>query len=184
MIKHYFRAQAGAPGQEPRPEYLTEIVMRFENWTVKGFDRDAAVSLVRGGINPLPAVFLASRGMTGTEEAKSFLTENHGDILDPFSLRDMERAVLRIRSAMEKREKIAVFGDYDVDGMTASALLKVWFRDQGHDARIYIPGRADEGYGLNCAALEMLRDDGVTLVITVDCGITAVDEAEYAKKIG
>ncbi|MDR3209105.1 MAG: single-stranded-DNA-specific exonuclease RecJ [Oscillospiraceae bacterium] len=158
--------------------------MRFENWHVKGFDRAAAVRLCNGGVNPLSAVFLASRGLTEPDAAARFLSDGAEDILDPFLLRDMDKAVERIKLALSRNENIAVFGDYDVDGMTASALLKCWFRAHGTEAEIYIPGRAEEGYGLNRQALEYLNSAGMSLIITVDCGITAVAEAEYARELG
>jgi single-stranded-DNA-specific exonuclease len=96
----------------------------------------------------------------------------------------MDKAVARIELALAREEHIAIFGDYDVDGMTASALLKTWFRAHGREADIYIPGRAEEGYGINRAALDYLKSIGIALIVTVDCGITAVAEAEYARELG
>ena len=90
----------------------------------------------------------------------------------------------RVRLALERRERICVFGDYDVDGITATCLLVEYLRSSGGDVTSYIPGRLDEGYGLSNAALELLRDEGVRLVITVDCGITAIEEAAFCREIG
>lgn len=158
--------------------------MKFDVWDIKGYDRPAAVSLCRGGFNPLVSVFLASRGMKTVKAAESFLRDDLSVIGDPFLLNDMDVAVNRIRRAMDNGEQIAIYGDYDVDGMTASCLLASFFRSKGVPYEIYIPGRMDEGYGLNKAALDTLAARGISLIITVDCGITAQEEAAYARKIG
>jgi single-stranded-DNA-specific exonuclease len=158
--------------------------MKFVDWAIRGYDRAAAVSLSRGGINPLVSVFLASRGMTTVDAAQDFLRDDVGSIGDPFLLKDMDIAVERIRRALRDGERIAIYGDYDVDGMTASCLLADFFRSHGVDFEIYIPGRMDEGYGVNNSALDALASRGVTLIITVDCGITAIDEAAYASRLG
>lgn len=158
--------------------------MKFVDWVIKGYDRAAAVNLSRSGINPLVSVFLASRGMTTVEAAESFLNEDLSNINNPFLLKDMDMAVDRINKAIDNGERIAVYGDYDVDGMTASCLLASFFRSKGVDFEIYIPGRMEEGYGVNKAALDALASRGVSLVVTVDCGITAKYEALYAQQIG
>jgi single-stranded-DNA-specific exonuclease len=158
--------------------------MRFEEWSVKGFDREAAVKLCRRGMNPLTSVFLCSRGMTEYDDAIGFITNMPSDIHDPLLLDDMQAAVERVERALVSGENIVVFGDYDVDGMTSSALMKSYFRSRGVECGIYIPGRAEEGYGINRPALEHLKAEGADLIITVDCGITAVEEAEYAQKLG
>ena len=158
--------------------------MKFESWIVKGYDRSAAVELTRSGINPLVSVFLAARGMTTEEDAKEFLHDDLSDINDPYLLCDMDAAVTRIRRAIKDGEKIAIYGDYDVDGMTSSCLLASFFRSKNADFEIYIPDRTDEGYGVNNPALDALASQGVTLIITVDCGITAINEAEYTKQLG
>jgi single-stranded-DNA-specific exonuclease len=158
--------------------------MKFVDWVIKGYDRAAAVSLSRSGINPLVSVFLASRGITTVEAAESFLNDDLSLINDPFVLRDMNIAVQRINRAIENGERIAVYGDYDVDGMTASCLLASFFRSKGVDFEIYIPGRMEEGYGVNKTALDALVSRGVSLVVTVDCGITALSEVAYANEIG
>ena len=155
--------------------------MKFRNWEIGGFDRDAAVKLCREGVNPLVSVFLTSRGVTRIEDARAMLEDGTAQIHDPFMMADMDRAVSRITAAVENGERIAIYGDYDVDGMTSCALLALWLRSQTADYEIYIPGRFDEGYGLNHAALDSLKSRGVGLVITVDCGITAIAEAEYAR---
>jgi single-stranded-DNA-specific exonuclease len=158
--------------------------MKFVDWVINGYDRAAAVTLSRSGINPLVAVYLTCRGITTVEDAKTFLSDDLSAVHDPFLLRDMDAAVDRIRRAIENGEKIAIYGDYDVDGMTSSCLLASYFRSKGIDYEIYIPGRMDEGYGVNLPALDCLRANGASLVVTVDCGITAQREAVYAREIG
>ena len=129
------------------------------------------------------ASVLLSRGM-GAGEAEGFFSRSKRDIHNPFLLLGMDRAVQRIQSALEKREKIVVYGDYDVDGITSTAMLCDFLRSQGADVEYYIPSRADEGYGINIIALSKIKKGGANLLITVDCGITAVGEVEFAKSIG
>ena len=158
--------------------------MKSMNWDIGSFDRDIALNLCRHGVNPLTSVLLASRGVTCFEEAQAVLGEIHVETHDPFLLTDMEKAVRRIKTAVANGERIAVYGDYDVDGMTSCALLALWLRSVGADFETYIPGRVGEGYGLNSNALDTLKARGVGLVITVDCGVTAIAEAEYAGMLG
>ena len=115
------------------------------------------------------AQVLARRGV-GAQEAASFLAPQLRDLMpDPRSLKDMERASARIVRALDGRERVAIFADYDVDGGTSAALLIDWFRALGHDATLYVPDRIDEGYGPNAPAMEMLAADH-SLIICVDCG--------------
>jgi len=126
---------------------------------------------------------LAARGVSDPEEARRFLYEEE-PLCDPMLMKDMDRAVARLRKALEAGEKVAVYGDYDVDGITATCLLTDFLRGEGGNVIPYIPNRLEEGYGLNRGAVEQLAKEGVTLVVTVDCGITAVEETEYAKTLG
>jgi len=158
--------------------------MKFAKWVINGYDRKAAVALTHRGINPLVAVFLSARGYRTYEAACAILENDLSLLADPFLLRDMDKAVARIRRAVENRERVAIYGDYDVDGMTASCLLASYFRSKGLEYEIYIPERTEEGYGVNSAALDQLKRNGVSLVVTVDSGITAVEEAKYAREIG
>jgi len=158
--------------------------MKFRNWDVSGFDRDTAKEFYHNGVNPLVSVFLASRGVTKLEDVHAIIGDVPFQFYDPFLMADMDKAVSRINKAIEAGERIAVYGDYDVDGMTACAILAIWLRSKNAVFETYIPGRFDEGYGLNNAALETLKSNGVELVITVDCGITAIEEALYAESIG
>ena len=103
---------------------------------------------------------------------------------DPSSLRDMDKAAARIADAIEAREKVAVFGDYDVDGACSSALMRRFFMMHGQDARIYIPDRIFEGYGPNPPAIETLVKEGARLIVTVDCGVTSFEALGHAAKLG
>ena len=158
--------------------------MKFSDWEIGSFDRDTAVDFCKKGISPLSSVFLVSRGVTDIDDARTILGLNPAEISDPFLMVDMGKAVSLIASAVENGEKIAIYGDYDVDGMTSSAMLALWLRSKGAQFEVYIPGRLGEGYGLNTAALDVLKGNGASLVVTVDCGITAIEEARYARSLG
>ncbi len=140
--------------------------------------------LLRAGCTPLLAVVLASRGIVTGEQARAFLYDGPPRLEDPFLLADMDAAVTRIRRAVDKNEIVAVYGDYDVDGITAACLLTEYLRDLGLRVHTYIPDRLEEGYGVNTGAIDRLLARGVTLIVTVDCGITAVREAAYAAERG
>ncbi|MBR7122930.1 MAG: single-stranded-DNA-specific exonuclease RecJ [Oscillospiraceae bacterium] len=139
--------------------------------------------LVSGGYGPLTAMILAARGMQDSQQAKTFLDCNAA-LVDPFAMKDMDLAAGRLALALSREEKIAVFGDYDVDGITATCLLTDFIRSLGGDCVPYIPGRLEEGYGLNAIAIDYLHSLGVKLIVTVDCGITAVDEAQLCARRG
>jgi len=158
--------------------------LRFRNWVVGGFDRSNAVDFCRHGVNPLVSVFLASRGTEHIEQVREILGDVHNELFDPFLMTDMDLAVAVIKAALSDDIKIAIYGDYDVDGITSSVLMARWLCHIGADFEIYIPARFGEGYGLNKPAIEALYNRGVGLVITVDCGITAVEEVSYAKQLG
>jgi len=158
--------------------------MRFSNWDIGSFNRETAVEFCRNGINPLVSVFLASRGMTDIKDVNAVIGNEPSSFFSPFLMADMDKAVERINKAVAAGERIAVYGDYDVDGMTSSAALSMWLSSKNADFEIYIPGRFSEGYGLNKDALDILKSHGVKLVVTVDCGITAIEEALYAESIG
>ena len=143
----------------------------------------AVNALVGGGYAPLTAMVLASRGISTPQEARALLGCN-GPMHDPFRMTDMDLAVSRVRLALQRGEKIAVFGDYDVDGITATCLLTDFLRRRGGSCISYIPGRLEEGYGLNPIAINQLHSEGVKLIITVDCGITAMEEAQMCRRLG
>lgn len=133
---------------------------------------------------PILRQILFNRGYANAAEAQSFLAAAPNFDTDPFQLTGMRPAVDRILGALDGREPIAIYGDYDVDGVTATALLVEMLQALGADVRGYIPNRFEEGYGLNREALDHLKTDGVKLVITVDCGIRSPGEAQYAREIG
>ena len=157
--------------------------MKYGIWKMAVPGTEAVNALVRGGYAPLTAMVLAARGMDSKDCADRYLDCN-APLLDPYLMTDMDLAAGRVGLAMQRQEKIAVFGDYDVDGITATCLLTDFLRRQGCDCVSYIPGRLEEGYGLNPIAIEYLHGLGVKLIITVDCGITAVEEAKLCRQLG
>ena len=140
--------------------------------------------LIAAGYSPLLAAMLGLRGITGRREAEDFLSGGAQQLTDPMLLLDMDKAAARLRGAIAGGETVAVYGDYDVDGITATCLVTHWLRSRGLDAVPYIPDRIEEGYGLNIGAIDYLKGRGVSLIVTVDCGITAVAEAAHAAKLG
>ena len=159
------------------------IALKYGVWNVSNPEMNAVNALVTGGFSPLAAMILASRGMKGPRDAAAYL-DCSAPLPDPFLMTDMALAAGRVGLAMSRGEKIAVFGDYDVDGITATCLLTSFLRSHGADVVSYIPGRLEEGYGLNPIALHQLCEEGVKLIITVDCGITAIEEARLCKQLG
>ncbi|MCR5137409.1 MAG: single-stranded-DNA-specific exonuclease RecJ [Oscillospiraceae bacterium] len=141
-------------------------------------------TLLNMGVSPLLAELLAARGITDPETVNGLLHCGPEQLHDPLSMLGMESARDRILQAVAKGEQVAVYGDYDVDGITATCLLTDWLRSRRVPCVWYIPDRDEEGYGLNPDALQKLRDSGSTLVVSVDCGITAAEEAAYARSIG
>ena len=159
------------------------IALKYGVWNVQKPQANAVNSLVGAGYAPLTAMVLASRGIDTAGKARDYLSCD-GNLCDPFLMKDMDLAVGRVGLAMTRGEKIAVFGDYDVDGITSTCLLTSFLRGCGANAVSYIPGRLEEGYGLNPIAIRQLHAEGVKLIITVDCGITAVAEARLCKQLG
>ena len=159
------------------------IAVKYGIWNVGQPESAAVNALVGYGYAPLTAMVLSSRGINSPRQAKEYLSCD-AELHDPFLMTDMDLAANRVSLAMRRGEKIAVFGDYDVDGITATCLLTAFLRQRGADVVSYIPGRLEEGYGLNAIAIDQLHREGVKLIITVDCGITAVDEAQMCKNLG
>ena len=135
-------------------------------------------------INKLLATILANRNITKQEDIRLFLEPTRNDFHDPFLMQDMEKAVKRILQAIEKQEKVTIYGDYDVDGITSITVLKSFLQDRGLAVKTYIPNRLEEGYGLNKEAIEKIAQNGCQLMITVDCGISANEEIAYANTLG
>ena len=141
-------------------------------------------TLMDAGYPYLVSSVLASRGIVSAEQAALALERERELSHSPFLMRDMDKAVARIQEALSRGEKLAVFGDYDVDGITATCLLTDYLRRRGGDVIMHIPGRFDEGYGLSRDAIRALAEQGVKLIVTVDCGITGVEETAYAAGLG
>ncbi len=159
------------------------IFLNRKKWVVSDCDRDLAATLAENcGVDPFAAYLLCSRGMTDDFEVESFLYDT--DLLDAYTLPDMEKAVERINKALEDGEKITVFGDYDADGVTSTALLYSYLCSKGANVDYYIPDREGEGYGMSFEAIELLKTRGTSLIITVDNGISAIEEINHAKTIG
>ena len=159
------------------------IALKYGIWNTQTPEPGAVNALVSGGYPPLPAMVLASRGMTTPKKACTYLNCDAA-LPDPYLMVDMDKAVRRVRQAIDLGEKIAVFGDYDVDGITSTCMLTEFLRRMGANCISYIPSRLEEGYGLNPIAIEQLSTEGVKLIVSVDCGITAIAEAELCREKG
>lgn len=153
-------------------------------WSSRTSEVDVTDMTKKLEISPLIAQILASRGISETEGAKKFLYSTVRDLYDPFLLEGMEKSVDRIKRAMEIGEQIVIYGDYDVDGITSISILLKYFNHIQYPVQFYIPNRLEEGYGVNEDAVMRIAEEGTDLLITVDCGITSVHEAQVAKSVG
>ena len=156
----------------------------MKKWITRQLNKDNAVSISqRWELPMIVGMLLDIRGITGDEEIRDFL---YAETLtaSPFEIRDMDRAAQRICDAIESGERICVYGDFDADGVTSTALLYSYLADIGADVIYYIPSRETEGYGMNKEAVALLYERGVKLIVTVDNGVAAVDEIAYAKTLG
>lgn len=158
--------------------------MSRKKWVVSSLDKELASDIAEEyGIDPFAALLLVSRGITDEGEIAEFFSESTS-LISPFEIKDMDKAAERISRAMDDGEKIAVYGDYDADGVTSTALMYRFFEMNGCDVITYIPDRNSEGYGLNKNAVRKLKEQGAQLIITVDNGISAFEEAEYIYELG
>ena len=154
-------------------------------WVEARADADGAVRLAGAlGLHPLAARVLAARGLADPDAAQAFLATRLEDLPDPFSMKGMDAAVSRLVRAVESGERVACYGDYDVDGVTSTTLLAGFLRAAGADVVTYVPHRLVEGYGLNEAAVARLAGQGARLLVTLDCGITAAAEVRAASALG
>lgn len=135
-------------------------------------------------LNKLLATILVNRNIVEEKDIKLFLEPTRVDFHNPFMMIDMRPAVDRIKKAIENKEKVTIYGDYDVDGITSITVLKSFLKDVGLEVSSYIPNRLDEGYGLNKEAIKKIYDNGCDLMITVDCGISGIEEIDYANFLG
>lgn len=136
------------------------------------------------GLSDLISGILASRGIITKEEVRKFLNPTRNDFHDPFLMPDMNKAVDRILTAIQTQEKTIIYGDYDVDGITSVTVLKKFLKERGLETGEYIPNRLNEGYGLNKQAVSKIAEQGYKLIITVDCGISCIEEIKYATELG
>ena len=153
-----------------------------KKWEIYDVDKKNVENLKRKyNLSELVAKILVGKNIIEDKEVNKYLNPTRHDFYDPFLMPDMESAVNRIIKAIGEKEKILIYGDYDVDGITSTTVLKRFFEDRGIDVSFYIPNRLDEGYGLNKDAIKKVVDAGNTLMITVDCGITGNEEIDYRK---
>ena len=158
--------------------------MSRKKWLTAHIDKDLAAQVAEShSLDPFVSLILASRGITDYEDVEEFF-EPDFCFCDPYLITDMDKAVERIEKAIENGEKICVFGDYDADGVTSTTLMYSYLSSCGADVVYYIPDRVSEGYGMNCSAIQKLANQDVKLIVTVDNGISAIEEIDYAKTLG
>jgi len=158
-----------------------------KRWHLKSTATDADVSELAASLNnlhPSLARTLMERGIATFDAARAYFRASISDLHDPFLMQDMEKAVTRIAEALEADEQFVVYGDYDVDGTTATALLTRYLRDVGGKVSFFVPNRFEHGYGLSKQGLDHAASEGARLVIALDCGVTAIEEAVYAREKG
>ena len=155
-----------------------------KTWCLRKYD-EKQIEKIKStyNVSDIMAKLLISRDIE-SKDIDMFLNGTIDDLYDPYDIKDMEKIVERIDIAIKRNEKICIYGDYDVDGITSITIMYKFLTKLGLDIMYYLPDRLVEGYGINNNALEEIKESGVTLIITVDCGITAIDEIEYAKKLG
>ncbi len=154
-------------------------------WNISSYDKNAAAALaLKTGVDDLAVLLLQSRGIKTADEVIDFISSAEKELSSPFLLKDMEKAAKRIKEAIENDEKILVYGDYDADGVTATALLTSYLEAVGADVANRIPSRLNEGYGLSVSVAQEICKQGFSLVITVDNGIASFEEAEIFKNNG
>lgn len=156
-----------------------------KKWQVYDVNEEEVEKISKeNNINTLIATILSNRQIISKEDINTFINPTRNDFHNPYEMPDMEIAVNRIIKAKENKEKVIIYGDYDVDGITSITVLKSFLHDIGIEADSYIPNRLDEGYGLNIPAVEKIASQGYTLMITVDCGISCIEEVKRANELG
>ncbi|MFQ5570032.1 MAG: single-stranded-DNA-specific exonuclease RecJ [Rhodothermales bacterium] len=156
-------------------------------WVLRPIDDPEAVTQLQQALNNLPEALartLVLRGIDSFDAAKRFFRPSLNDLHDPFLMQDMDDAARRVAQAIQQRERVLVYGDYDVDGTTSTALMMRFLSEMGVEAAFFIPNRFTHGYGLNIAGIDYAVEQGARLIIALDCGITALDEARYAREHG
>ena len=158
--------------------------MNYKRWIFPKVDKTLAVEIADDcGLAPLVVLIACARGLTDPYEIEQFFSKEP-DFSDPYEYSGISEAVERINIALEEQEKLIVFGDYDCDGVTSTALLTTYLKKRGADVSFFVPDREKDGYGISVSAIERAAEDGVTLIITVDNGINAVKEVERANELG
>ncbi|MBO5023652.1 MAG: single-stranded-DNA-specific exonuclease RecJ [Clostridia bacterium] len=156
-----------------------------KKWVIKTQDESLVKELSsKLNITEITARLLINRGYCDVDSAAAFLSKADSFLYDPFLMKDMDKAVERISKAINKHEKITIYGDYDVDGITSVSIMYMYLDNQGANIEYFIPLRDTDGYGLNNTAIKNIADNGTKLIITVDTGITAIEETEYIKSLG
>ena len=157
----------------------------IKKWQIYDTDEDKVNELVtKYDINELLATILVNRDIVDEQKLEIFLNPTRNNFHDPFLMPDMEKAVERIIKAINNKEKVIIYGDYDADGITSITVLKKFLEDVGLNADYYIPNRLNEGYGLNNSAIQKIVENNYELMITVDCGISGIEEINYANSLG
>lgn len=175
------------PSADPDPAALCETDPSPVRWTLRPLADDSRAEALSASLNGLPnalARALLLRGVASFDDARTFFRPALGGLHDPFGMRDMDLAAERVARAITGHERVLVYGDYDVDGTTSTAMMLTFLQSQGVEASFFIPNRFDHGYGLSAAGLDIAVARGCTLVVALDCGITANAEADYARAVG
>ncbi|MBR5277885.1 MAG: DHH family phosphoesterase, partial [Clostridia bacterium] len=158
--------------------------MNNRAWQIRPTDKELCAKIsAENNLFPLTARLLANRGLVSKDQIQMFLDRENMPLHDPFLLKDMDKAVARIEKAIAENQRVCIYGDYDVDGVTSTVMLYFYLCSRGLECEYFIPERISEGYGLSLPVIEKMKGR-VDLIITVDTGVTAVAEAEYAKSIG
>ena len=156
-----------------------------KKWIIKEQDEALVEALSSTlGVKEITARLLINRGYTEEESARAFLEKSDSFLYDPFLMKDMGAAAERVIEALDNGEKITIYGDYDVDGITSVSIMYMYLSELGGKVDYFIPSRENDGYGINNSAVKAIAERGTKLIITVDTGITALDETEYIKSLG
>ena len=158
--------------------------MRYKKWILPEVDKELVSEIAEeSGIFPLTAFIAVARGCCDSWDAEQYIADDSG-FESPYSINGVDEAVRRIKLAIEQRERILIYGDYDCDGVTATALMCKYLKNAGADVCYFVPDREKDGYGISCEVIDRYAENGCTLVITVDNGVNAVEEASYLREIG
>ncbi len=160
--------------------------MLTKRWTIKNVEDEYSVKSLADSLNisDILASLLVERNVKNFSEAKKFFRPSLDSLHDPFLMHNMEEATSRLIEALTENQKICIYGDYDVDGTCATAVLYLFLKELDANVEYYIPKRLEEGYGLSTASVDQVKEKGTSLLITVDCGITAIEETDYANQLG